>query len=413
MNALTRADNILLRIEELASCSEDPSCITRRLGSEAFIEASSKISAWMKAAGLTTIKDNIGNVRGRWECSNPAAKTFVIGSHFDSVTDAGKFDGPLGIIMAIDYIENLMIKNITLPFHIECIAFSDEEGVRFHTTYLGSKVLAGTFETNLLSKVDSAEITLAQTIKKMGGNIAGLSGDAMPVKDWFGYFEIHIEQGPVLYEKNIPVAIVTGIAAQKRIEVLFLGTAGHAGTVPMNMRHDALCAAAECIVEIEAFAAIHMEKFVATIGMLTIPNSASNVIPGKVNISLDLRSIDEDILDKYSSRIKALLEQICSKRNIGSEWKIIQESSSVNCDRKLNDQLKKAISANGFEVIELVSGAGHDAVAISKVAPVSMLFVRCFEGISHNPLEHVEKKDIAAAILVGDSFLEILTGHSN
>jgi allantoate deiminase len=246
----------------------------------------------------------------------------------------------------------------------------------------------------------------------MGGNKEKLVNDAIPAKNWMGYFEIHIEQGPVLYEKNIPVAVVTGIAAQKRIELIFSGIAGHAGTVPMNMRYDALCAAAECIIAIENFSH-HQEKFVATIGKLDIHHSASNVIPGRVTCSLDLRSIDEMILSENSLHLSDLGKEICRKRNIGFEWNIIQETRPVHCDTKLNELLKEAIAGNGHEVMELVSGAGHDAVAISQVAPVAMLFVRCFKGISHNPLENVEKKDIAAAIKVSDAFLVRLKSYSH
>lgn len=405
---LRRADIVMERIAALANCSDDPGSISRLFGTAAFQKASTLLVAWMKEAGLKTIVDNIGNVRGKYLSEDPFAKTFVIGSHFDSVINAGKFDGPLGIIIGIDLAKNLISQNKKLPFHLECVAFSDEEGVRFHTAYLGSKVLAGTLEKSILQKADADGITIEKVIHDIGGDVNNLAQDSISADDWLGYYEIHIEQGPVLYEKDIPIAIVSGIAAQKRIEVYFWGEAGHAGTVPMNMRSDALCSAAECIIEVERYAKTKGDKFVATIGKLNIPDSASNVIPGKVICTLDLRSIDSILLSDCTQYILKHITDICINRNIILEWKVVQETEPVVCDHAFTGLLKEAIEENQYNVVELISGAGHDAVAISAVAPVSMLFVKCFKGISHNPKENVEIEDIAAAIKVSDTFLQKL-----
>ncbi|WP_026462888.1 allantoate amidohydrolase [Adhaeribacter aquaticus] len=403
---LKRAEKLLKQINELATISEQSGAITRTYGSEAFIKASQQIKNWMEAAGLDTYIDNIGNVRGKLTCSNPEAKTFVIGSHLDSVANAGKFDGPLGIVMGLEMVSQ--IDKNKLPFNIELIAFCDEEGVRFHSTYLGSKVVAGSFDKNNLKTKDASGISLQEVIISMGGNPDKLCEDAIKPDDWLGYFEIHIEQGPVLYERNIPVALVTAIAGQNRIEVMFKGVAGHAGTVPMDMRQDALCCAAEFIISVEKYANKHKKEIVATVGKLHIPNSASNVIPGLVTCTLDLRSADEAMLFSANIAIKNMCRDICQKRNVLMDWHQVQNTNPVTCDVSLNNLLNASIERAGYTVIQLVSGAGHDAVPISKISPATMLFVRCFKGISHNPLEDVELKDIAASIHVADIFLQQL-----
>jgi len=403
-----RAEKIMEKINGLASISEDASCITRTYCTEAFIHGRKKVVEWMNDIGLTTYIDNIGNVRGTWRSEKPDAKTFVIGSHIDTVVNAGKFDGPLGVLLGMDIIEQLRLTYPTIPFNVELIAFSDEEGVRFHTTYLGSRVVAGNYDISMLDKKDSSGITLKDVIREIGGDIEKLGSDLIPRDKWLGYFEAHIEQGPVLYEKDIPVAVVTSIAGQKRIEMKFTGVAGHAGTVPMDMRFDALCAAAEIVLAIEHFALGHRDQIVATVGKIDIQHSASNVIPGKVSCTLDLRSADETQLSTAFELIKNLCTNICGKRGVGFNWSLIQESVPVNCDADLSGLLASAITESGYQVVKLVSGAGHDGVPISEVAPITMLFIRCYKGISHNPLENVELKDIAAAIKVSDNFMHQL-----
>jgi allantoate deiminase len=404
-----RASKIIQRVNELANISEEKTGITRTFGTEAFIKGRNKVQLWMKQAGLLIKVDNIGNVRGRWNCGITNAKTLVIASHIDTVVNAGKYDGPLGVIMAIDAIENIIDNKISLPFNIEIIAFSDEEGVRFHTTYLGSRVVAGNFNHSLLSMIDEKGISLKQVVESMGGDVNKLSADAINKDEWLGYFEIHIEQGPVLYERKIPVAVVTNIAGQQRAEITFKGVAGHAGTVPMDMRADALCAAAEFIVEMEKYALAHKNEVVATVGKLQIPSSASNVIPGTVVCSVDLRSANENVLTNAHQSVKKICSDICGKRKIAFDWKNIQMMQPVACDNKMVMLLKQAVVEGECKVLELVSGAGHDAVPIAEVAPVAMMFVRCFKGISHNPLENVEVDDVAAAVQITDHFIRQLS----
>jgi len=410
---LQLATLILQRINELAAISEMPGVITRTLGTEAFIKGRTLVAHWMQQAGLETRIDAIGNIRGRLASNKKDAKTLVIGSHIDTVVNAGKFDGPLGVLMGLALLEQLIQQKTPLPFNIELIAFCDEEGVRFHTTYLGSKVVAGQFDNNLLSRQDANGTTLQEVIQAMGGNTTLLQQDAIKSEDWIGYFEIHIEQGPVLFEKNIPVGIVTAIAGQKRIAITFKGEAGHAGTVPMHMRNDALCAASEFILEVERFAGSHLRQVVATVGTLQITHAASNVIPGEVSCTLDLRSADQQVLSSVYSHLEQLGSAICQQRKIDFTWEPIQETNPVSCNTVMNFLLKQSVQQAGYQVVNLVSGAGHDAVAIAPVAPVAMLFVRCFKGISHNPLEDVELKDIAAAVEISASFIHSLIKKHN
>jgi allantoate deiminase len=413
-NYPTRTAHILSRIHELAAISEDATgaTVTRRFGTPAFLAGRDLVQGWFEAAGLETRLDGIGNLRGRLRSQRPGAKTFVLASHIDTVVNAGKYDGPLGVLMGLDLVENIIRQGLDLPFHLELIAFSDEEGVRFHTTYLGSKVVTGAFDPMLLQRVDADGITLAQAIAGMGGNAAQLAADALPPAEWLGYFELHIEQGPVLWESGVPVALVTDIAGQQRVELTWLGMAGHAGTVPMPMRQDALAAAAEFVLAAEAFALRHGHGLVATVGQLRLVHAASNIIPGQVVHSLDLRSPDADQLAVAYADLQGQAEAIAARRGVALEWQLVQATAPVQCDRELNRLLGQAIAGVGHEVMGLVSGAGHDAVPASAVAPATMAFIRCYKGISHNPLENVEAADVAAALEVAERFLiELKTAH--
>jgi len=408
-NYLQRGRNVLARIQELACISEETHCVTRTFGSPAFISGCNAVLTWMQAAGLEARIDNIGNVRGRWNSPHPNAKTLVIASHIDTVKNAGKFDGPLGVTIGIDLISNLREEGLEPPFNIELIAFSDEEGVRYHTAYLGSTTVTGSFDPALLEKQDANGITLRDAIKTIGGDPDMLHADAIPADEWLGYYEIHIEQGPLLYEQELPVAIVSGIAGQQRIKTTFSGMSGHAGTIPMDLRQDALCAAAEFILAAEQYALQQKSALLATVGTLHITDAASNVIPGEVSCSLDLRSADRAILRKARKSLKEIVSQICDERQLTAAWEVIQKHKPVKCDTALSHLLAQSVRAAGYNLKELTSGAGHDAVTVATVAPVCMLFVRCYKGISHHPSENVEVSDIAAAIQVSDHFIHRLT----
>jgi allantoate deiminase len=400
-----RASNINERINVLSTYSDDEQGITRLFGTKSFLECSNKIASWMREAGLESYIDNIGNVRGKLKSKNPDAKTFVIGSHFDTVINAGKYEGTLGILAGLDLIENIISENISLPFNIELIAFSGNEDVRFNHSYLGSEVVAGTFQTRLLEIKDEQGNTLSNVLKSLNYDPTKLDENAIPPENWLGYFEIHIEQGNVLFEKNIPVGVVSSISGRKRVEIKFTGKAGHAGTVRMDMRKDALCAAAKFILAVEKYALREKRNLLATVGKLTVDCAACNVIPGTVNCTVDIRSDDAEISSDAYEAINYECEKICDKRNIYFEWKLIQEVEPVNCSKKLRRLLANAINEKNIELTNLPSGAIHDAAVISYISPVAMLFVKCFKSIGENCVESVEIKDIAKALEVSDHFI--------
>ena len=379
------AAQIAQRIQELARVSEDENCLTRTYGTPAFQDGARLVAGWMQAAGLNTQTDQMGNVRGVWKSAHLQAKTLVLGSHIDTVVNAGKFDGPLGVLLAIELLAMLPDRE-RLPFNVAVVGFCDEEGVRFHTTYLGSKALAGTFDVALLDKQDASGVTLATAIRSMGGDPACIPQEALPADEWLGYYEVHIEQGPVLEEKQMPVGLVSGIAGQNRAEIMFKGVAGHAGTVPMNMRQDALCAAADFILAAEALAKSHAPNLVATVGKLDLSHPASNVIPGAVTLSLDLRSAHADLLQHAYTELQAACERIGTSRNIDYTWTLVQQTPPVLCDPTMNDVLQASIQDAGFSPMHLVSGALHVVGSIADVAPIAMVVVRCLLVISDNAL---------------------------
>jgi allantoate deiminase len=407
-----RASKINERINELSTYSDDEQGITRLFGTSSFLECSNKIASWMREAGLEAYIDNIGNVRGKLKSKNPDAKTFVIGSHFDTVINAGKYEGTLGILTGLDLIENIISENISLPFHIELIAFSGNEGVRFNYSYLGSEVVAGTFQNRLLEIKDERGNTLSKVLKSLNHDPARFDENAIAPENWLGYFEIHIEQGNILFENNIPVGVVSSISGRKRIEIKFIGKAGHAGTVRMDMRKDALCAAAKFILAVEKYALREKRNLLATVGKLTVDGASGNVIPGTVNCTVDLRSGDAEILSDAYEAINYECERICDKRNIYFEWKLIQEIAPVSCNKKLRRLLANSINEKNIKLTNLQSGAIHDAAVISYVAPVSMLFVKCFKNIGENCVENVEINDIAKALEVSDHFILQLASPS-
>jgi allantoate deiminase len=337
-----------------------------------------------------------------------AAPTLILGSHLDTVRDAGKYDGPLGVLLAIACVERLHQQDRRLTFAIEVMAFADEEGLRYHTAYLGSKVVAGSFDDAYLDLRDSDGVSLSDAVRAFGGDPTMLQQDARRRDDVLGYVEVHIEQGPVLQALDLPVGVVTAIAGQSRFELSFRGIAGHAGTVPMHLRKDALCAAAELVLQVEQ-AARTQDGLVATVGQLDVQPGASNVIPGMVTISLDVRHGDDVVREQAIKELRSQAEEIGIARGVDVTRQLVQESKSVPCSPELADLLAEAVKMQGLAVHRLPSGAGHDAVVMSAISPVGMLFVRCKDGISHNPAESVTTDDVAAAIGVTERFLELLS----
>lgn len=406
-NNLQRAFKIENRINDLSQFSDDKYHLKRIFGSKAFLECSHTIETWMREAGLETSVDAIGNIRGRLSSTHPNAKTFVIASHYDTAINSGRYDGTLGIIMGIDVIENIKAQGISLPFHIEVIAFSEEEGVRFQSAYLKNQVMVDIRNSEWPETRKTQPNALLKDLQPL--NHAVLKKDIFNLRDWLGYFEIHIDEGTTLYDKKIPVGVVNAIVGQKRIEITFIGESGHAGTVPMNQRRDALSAAAKFILSVEKYAFKEKKNILATVGKLEIQDAAANLIPGRVSCTVDIRSEDSKLLSDAYEIINELCEKICDKRNIYFEWKLKHEIEPVNCSKKFRKLLSSAIEEKHLEVINLVCGSGHDAASVSQVAPVGMLFVKCLKDLNHHPLATVEIKDIATALDVADRFILLIS----
>jgi allantoate deiminase len=405
---LSRAENIINRIEELSAFSEDENGVSRFFGTKSFIECGKKIFSWMETTGLETTTDNIGNIRGRLLSEDPNAKTFVIASHFDSETKAGKFDGAIGILVGLEIADHLISKKIKLPYNIEIIAFSAEKGARFHSKYLAGKALAGSFSSKLLDINDEEGNSLSDVLASMNLDLENLDSQDIAGEKWLGYFEIDIEGGPVLYEKDIAVGVIKTISGEKRIKIDFAGETGDAGTFPMNMRKDALCAAAQFILGVEEYASREKRHLIATVGEISVPEASSDLIPGKVSCTLTMRSSNNGLLSEAYEDINKLCEDICDKRRIYFEWKLQHDTEAVDCDEDLVLYLADAVKAKNIELAELVSGRGHTAEVISKVAPVAILVVKCFKGIVNNPMENVKVDDIAAALEVSTHFVQSL-----
>ncbi|OMO91902.1 Peptidase M20 [Corchorus olitorius] len=429
-------DEAVARLNELGKVSDADGYLERTFMSPASVRAGILIREWMEDAGLTTWVDSMGNLHGRIEGINASAQALLIGSHSDTVVDAGIFDGSLGIISAISALKVLKSngKLGQLKRPVEVIAFSDEEGVRFQSTFLGSAAIAGVLPVSALKISDKSGVTVQDALKKNSIDIAEESLLELkydPASVW-GYVELHIEQGPVLEWMGFPLGVVKGIAGQTRMKVTVRGSQGHAGTVPMSMRKDPMSAAAELIVLLESLCK-HPRDFlsdcgncneftkeslstslVCTVGEISTWPSASNVIPGQVTFTVDLRAIDdvgrEAVLYELSNR----MYQICDRRSVSCIIERKHDANAVICDHELSSRLKSAaytaISRMIGEVQEeapvLMSGAGHDAMAMSHLTKVGMLFVRCRGGISHSPEEHVLDDDVWTAGLAILAFLE-------
>jgi allantoate deiminase len=400
----------MARCDELAAFTEEPGRITRPYGTPALTAARDRIAQWMGDAGLAVRTDAVGNVRGRGQGSEPTAPALLLGSHLDSVRDAGRYDGPLGILVALEVVDHLRHRPRPVPFPVEVIAFADEEGLRFQTTYLGSCALAGSFDAAFLDLVDENGMTLREAMEGFGGDPNALAATALQAGEALAYLEVHIEQGPYLESVDAPVGVVTAISGQSRILAAFSGEAGHAGTVAMHLRRDPLPAAAEIVLTTENLAR-HTSGLLATVGMIEVTPGASNVIPGQVRFSIDVRHPEDAVRTDAVTTLQEQVREVAASRTLTAEWRIARDHAAVLCDASLTTRLAEAVAAAGLPVERLPSGAGHDAVVMSEVVPVGMLFVRCAGGISHQPAESVATSDVAAAIDVLDRFVDALANE--
>lgn len=404
-NAQKLGELILHRLTELAQFSESPKALTRLFLTPEHQAAADAVMHWMVEAGMSAHMDAAGNVVGRYAGSDPKAKTLLTGSHIDTVRNAGAFDGTLGVALPITCIQSLHEQGRRLPFAVEVIAFGDEEGVRFPCTLTGSLAVAGRFERASLDCKDASGTRLADALTRFGGHPDAIEQVARRAEEVLGFIETHIEQGPVLEAEGLPVGIVTAINGASRLSVSVGGMAGHAGTVPMGLRQDALAGAAEMIGAVEA-CALASDGAVATVGKLEVAPGAVNVIPGTAAFSIDLRAPDDATRRETQSRIESDLKNIAKKRGLHLDFARIYEAPAVACDQRLIAQIEKAVLKNGITPRLLPSGAGHDAMAIASLCPVGMLFVRCAGGVSHNPAESITNRDAEMAARVFLTFLE-------
>ena len=387
---------------QLAQWTELPEGLMCTYYSPAHKAAAAQLRDWMQAAGLHVAIDAVGNVIGRYPSADPGAKTLIVGSHYDTVADAGQFDGRLGILTGIVVAEQLQKTGRRLPFHLEVIGFSEEEGVRFSAPYLGSGAIAGCFDESALARRDVTDISLATVLRKEGVDLVDIQNLARPPETLRGYLEVHIEQGPVLLQNDLPVGIVTSITGSTRFRITIQGVAGHAGTVPMSLRRDAAAAAAEIVLEVERRCA-SVPNLVGTVGQITVPNGLINVIPGACEFSLDVRSVDDATRYAAIADIMTAIETITRRRRVTATVKELSRHRAAPCAAQMQSAFAQAITRSGIEPFYLPSGAGHDAEMFSGVTDIGMLFVRCGNGgISHSPLETVtaQDADIAARILL-------------
>jgi allantoate deiminase len=391
---------IVRRINALGAISETPGQLTRIFLTPEHRAAADLLLQWMKEDGMAAHLDAIGNVCGRYEGERPGLPCLMLGSHYDTVRDAGKWDGPLGLITAISCVADLHRRNVRLPFAVEVVGFADEEGVRYASTLLGSRAVAGTFDESVLSVKDQAGIAMRDALVAFGLDPDHIGAAARARRELLAYVELHIEQGPVLEGLNLPVGVVTAIAGATRLAVSLIGMAGHAGTVPMALRRDALAGAAECIVEIEEFCRTDPDGLVGTVGYIHAAPGATNVIPGQVSFTIDIRAPTDPHRKLAVADIVRRIESIASRRRLALQIDVTHENRTAPCAPWLRSQLSRAVAAEGFRVFELPSGAGHDGMAMIDISDVGMLFVRCRRGISHHPDEHVELADADAGARV-------------
>jgi allantoate deiminase len=386
-------EEIVGRINRLGEISEAPAQLTRIFLTPEHRAAAELILTWMGDAGMSAHLDAIGNVCGRYEGERPGLPCLMLGSHYDTVRDAGKWDGPLGLITAISCVADLHKRGRRLPFAIEVTGFADEEGVRFASTLLGSRAVAGTFNESVLASKDSAGISMRDALARFGLDPDHIGAAARARGELLAYLELHIEQGPVLEAQNLPVGVVSAIAGATRLAARLTGMAGHAGTVPMAMRRDALAGAAECICRIEELCRTDAGGLVGTVGYIHATPGATNVIPGQVHFTMDLRAPTDTHRKKAVTDIVRQIEAIAEHRKLALQVDVTHENRTVPCAPWLKAQIAGAVAAEGFSVFELPSGAGHDGMAMVDIADVGMLFVRCRGGISHHPDEHVDVAD--------------------
>ena len=395
------AQEVIARCRKLASFSED-ACGTRRTFlSAAMRDCHHEVSSWMKVLGMTVSVDAVGNLRGFYPGTSPDAPRILMGSHLDTVPNAGAFDGILGVVLAVGLVESL--EGLRLPFGIEVVGFSEEEGIRFGVPFIGSRALVGRVDEELLGRKDEHGVSIRKAIQDFGLNPNEISKAALR-DDVLGYIEFHIEQGPVLESLGRPLGVVQAIVGQNRLEFAFSGQANHAGTTPMNLRHDALAATAEWILAVENLAQ-RTPGVVATVGFVEAKPGATNVIPGEARATLDIRHASDRERTEALDKLIRHAESNAVRRGVTVKWRTLLAQHAVAMDPFLTEQIERAIQRAGCEPHRMASGAGHDAMILAEKNPAAMIFLRTPGGISHDPSESVHLDDVAKALECGQHLL--------
>ena len=392
-------------LDDLAECSEDPAELTRRYLTPEHAQAAELIMRRMREAGMSARLDAVGNVVGSFPGRRPGARRLILGSHLDTVRNAGKYDGALGVMLPIACLRSLHERGQQHDYPIDVIAFGDEEGLRFQATLIGSQAVAGNLDPATLSAVDEDGVHLDDAMREFGLDPDAVGEASYCPDEVAAYVEVHIEQGPVLEAENLPIGVVTSIAGAVRLRVEVMGRAGHAGTVPMNLRRDALAAASEAVIAVERIC-LDTLGTVGTVGVLKTVSGAVNVIPGVVEFTIDVRGESDDGRRMALDRIDDAFTEIASRRGVLFDCVPTHESGARRCSPRLMRRLGEAVEAEGFEVRELPSGAGHDAMAMAGLTDIGMLFVRCRDGISHHPAESMTVADAEVAARVLLRFLD-------
>ena len=400
----SRAEEVIARCKRVASFTEDPDGTRRTFLSPPMRDCHGEISRWMEPLGVHAQLDAAGNIRGIYPAAAPNARRLLIGSHLDTVPNAGAYDGVLGIVLAVTLLEELHGRRFC--FGIEVVGFSEEEGVRFGTPFIGSRALVGRLDQELLDARDAQGISVQKAIENFGLNPEKLP-QAELENNTLGYLEFHVEQGPVLEKLNLPLAVVEAIAGQSRLEFTFRGRANHAGTTPMHLRCDAIAGAAEWIGAVERVAQ-RVPGLVATVGRISAKPGAANVIAGEAWLTLDLRHSSDEIRTRAVVDLIRQAEGIAARRGLSVRENTLFGQHAVAMDAFLNDEIERAILKTGCKPHRMVSGAGHDAMIMAEKVPSAMIFLRTPGGISHDPGESVAVEDIEKAIECGLHLLDQL-----
>lgn len=406
-NAARLAEQAVARCRTLASFSEDAGSLRRTFLSPPMRDVHREIGAWLTPLGITARIDAVGNLRAVYPGADSSAPCLLIGSHLDTVPNAGMYDGMLGVVLAVALLEGL--EGRRLPYAIEVVGFSEEEGVRFGVPFIGSRALIGRLDDELLNKSDAGAASVRKVIEQFGLNPAEIPHHRID-KDVCACLEFHIEQGPVLENLGRPLAAVEAIAGQTRMDFVFTGRANHAGTTPMNLRFDAMSGAAEWICAVERIAQ-SIPGLIATVGSVEAKPGATNVIAGEVRASLDVRHAQDDQRNRAVEELTHAAQEIARTRGLSVAFSVRLNQPAVAMDASLVAQIERAIHDVGCEPHRMVSGAGHDAMILAEKIPSAMIFLRTPNGISHDPAESVSVDDVAKAIECGLQLLEQLSSH--